>query len=130
MACAKHLPVPAFAWPLQTLLSPLESLIGPMQQCRSFRPGKVDILFADAQPQNDCLVSLGIVFLEIIQQTATLADHHQKAATRGVVFLVGSEVIGELRDAFAQQRDLHFRAASVFGVAAILRNDIGLMLSG
>jgi hypothetical protein len=40
-----------------------------------------------------------------------------------------SKVLGKLADPLAQQRDLHFRAAGVFGVTAVLGDDIGLLLS-
>src|SRR6266404_3904969 len=44
-------------------------------------------LFADAEFLNDVFVRLGIVALEVVKQTTTSADHHEKTATGRVIFL-------------------------------------------
>ena len=41
----------------------------------------------------DGLVPIDIDSLEVIQQPASLSDHHQQTAARAVVFLVCSQVI-------------------------------------
>ena len=87
-------------------------------------------LLADAQLRNYRLVTLGIVLLQVIEQTTTLAHHHQEAAPGGMVFLVCLEVVGQLANALAQDRDLHFRAAGISRVRAIVINNGLLLLSG
>jgi hypothetical protein len=87
-------------------------------------------LLADTQLRNDRLVTLGIVLLQVVKQTATLANHHQEAAPGGMVFLVGFEVVGQLANTLAQDRDLHFRASGVSRVRAVIVNDAFLLLSG
>jgi len=92
-------------------------------------PGSGGGLLADTHLQNHSLVPLGVVLLQIIKQAATLADHHQKTATRSVVLLVRTEVLGQLADALAEKGNLYFGAAGVGGVGLILLDDIGFLLS-
>lgn len=86
-------------------------------------------LLADAQLGDDSLVALGIVLLQIVQQTATLADHHEKTAAGRMVLLVRAEMIVQLADALAKNSDLHFGASRVIRVGGVLRDDVGLLLS-
>jgi len=91
-------------------------------------PGKW--LLADAELSDDTLVALGIVFLEIVQQTTPLADQHEKAAARTVVFLVRLEVLRQLANALAQQRDLNFWTSGIRRVRTVLVNEGLFLLSG
>jgi hypothetical protein len=87
-------------------------------------------LLADAQLRNNRLVSLGIVFLQVVEQTATPAHHHQETAPGGMILLVAFEVVGQLANALAQDRDLHFRASGVSRVRAIGIDYCLFLLSG
>ena len=80
-------------------------------------------LLAQAQLVDDALVPLGIVGFQVIQQATPLADQHEKAAARAVVFLVRFEVFRQLTNALTQQRDLHFGTSGVGGMYAVLVND-------
>src|ERR1700761_2042076 len=82
-------------------------------------------LLADAQLADDVPVAVRIVRLEIIEQAAALAYQHQQAATRSMVFRVGLEMFGQLANALAQDRDLHFRAAGVGVMSAKARDNVG-----
>src|SRR6266487_5918320 len=86
-------------------------------------------LLADTHLLNDSLVPLGIVLLQIVEQAATPAHHHQESATRCMVLLVRAEMFGQLADALAEKGNLDFRAAGVGSVGLILLDDIGLLLS-
>src|SRR6266568_2804125 len=86
-------------------------------------------LLADTHLQNYSLVPLGVVLLQIVEQAATLANHHQKPTTRSVVLLVRTKVLGQLTDALAEKGNLDFRAAGVGGVGLVLLDDIGFLLS-
>ena len=44
----------------------------------------------------DSLVPIDIDSLEVIQQPASLSDHHQQTAARAVVFLVCLEMLGQM----------------------------------
>ena len=87
-------------------------------------------LLADAEFRNDGFVALGIVFLEVVEQATPLADQHEKAAARAVVFQVRFEVVRQLANAFAEQRDLDLRAPGIRRVRAVLVNEGFLLLSG
>jgi len=79
---------------------------------------------------NNRLVTFGIVSLEVVEQAATLADQHEKTAARTVIFLVRFEVIRQLANTLAQQRDLDFGAARISSVGAVLVDQGFLLLSG
>jgi hypothetical protein len=95
---------------------------------RNWKPGYADLL-ADAQLTDNGLVALGIVLLQVVQQTATPADHHKKTAAGRMVLFVRAEMIRKLADALAQNSDLHFGAPSIIRVGGVLRNYVGLLLS-
>src|SRR5579884_1291457 len=86
-------------------------------------------LLADAELADHGFVALGIVFLEVVEQTAPLAHQHEKSAARAVVFLVRLEVLRQLSDAFAEQGDLNFRAPGIARMRAVLVNEGFLLLS-
>ena len=79
---------------------------------------------------NNRLVALGIVFFEVVKQTATFADQHENTAARAMVFLVRFEVVRQMTYAFTQQRDLDFGTARIGGMGAVLVNEGFLLLSG
>ena len=87
-------------------------------------------LFAEAESLNDRLVALGIVFFEVVEQAATLADQREKTAARTVIFQVRFEVVRQLTNPFAQQSDLDFWTARIGGVRSVLINNGFLLLSG
>jgi hypothetical protein len=87
-------------------------------------------LFSEAESLNDRLVALGIVFFEVVEQAATLADQHEKTAARTVIFQVRFEVVRQLTNPFAQQSDLDFWTARIGGVRSVLINNGFLLLSG
>ena len=79
---------------------------------------------------NNRLVALGIVLFEVVEQTATFADQHEKTAARPMVFLVRFEVVRQLTNALAQQSDLNFRAPGIGSMRTVLINDRFFLLSG
>src|SRR5450631_4564890 len=112
-----------------------DSLVGAPFQRRAFcdvRVGRFRAkrLLADTEFRYDRLVALGIVFLEVVEQATALADQHEKSAARAVVFLVRLEVVRQLANTFAEQRDLNFGAPRIRRIPAVLVNDGFLMLSG
>jgi len=87
-------------------------------------------LLADPELADHGLVTLGVVFLQIVQQTTTLADQHEKSAARAVVFLVRLEVLRQLPNPLAQQGDLYFGTPRIARMRAVLVNEGFLLLSG
>jgi len=96
---------------------------------RPNQPGPGGRLLADTHLQNYSLVPLRVVLLQIVEQATTPADHHEKTATRSMVLLVRTEVLGQLADALAEKGNLDFRAACVGGVGLVLLDDIVFLLS-
>src|SRR5580704_18939796 len=99
----------------------------PLRRSGRFRAKQ---LLADAEFGDDGFVALGIVFLEVVEQATALADQHEKAAARAVVFLVRLEVLRQLANALAEQSDLDFRAAGIARMRAVLVDEGFLVLSG
>ena len=59
-------------------------------------------LLAKLQLLGDCLVTICIGRVQVIEQAAALANHDQQAASRTVIFLVALEVFGETINAIGQ----------------------------
>ncbi len=85
-------------------------------------PGDESILFADSQPLDNASIAANVFLLQVVQQSAPLANHLQQAATRMMVFAVGLEVLREVGNALAQNRNLHLRRARVRTVKLIVSN--------
>src|SRR6185312_1195677 len=83
-----------------------------------------------AEAADQRLVALGVLALQIAEQTATVVDHLQETATRVMVFLVRFEVVGQLLDARGQQRDLHLRRTGIGWRAAVILDDLAGLFGG
>lgn len=84
-------------------------------------------LAAQAEAFDQLVVLLNVPALQVVEHAATLRDHLEQAAPRVVVFLVRSEVLGELVDALREQRHLHLRRARVAVVGAVFADDFFLL---
>jgi|SRR5665213_667148 len=73
-------------------------------------------LFAQLQLFGDRLVTAHVGALEVIQQAAALADHHQQPATGAVILLVALQMPGQMVDALREQRNLHVGGTGVLRV--------------
>src|SRR5688572_6659267 len=83
-------------------------------------------LLANAEASNQLGVPIGILALEIIEQTPPLADQLQQSAARMMILCVDLEVLGEVIDPVAENRDLHFRRSGVAVVRPVAADDPGL----
>ena len=81
---------------------------------------------AQFQFLRDHLVTAQIRGLQIIEQAAALADHHEQPATRAVILFVALQMLGQMVDALRQQRDLHVRRTRVLVVRLKLFNRLCL----
>ena len=86
-------------------------------------------LLTDSKFLDNALVAFGIVLLQIIEQAAALAYHHEQTTPGGMVFFVGFEVLRQVADPFAKYGNLDFRAASIRLMRAEAVNDLGLLFS-
>ena len=87
------------------------------------------LLLANAEFLDYVLVALGIVVLQVVEQAASLADHHQETAAGGVILIVCLEMVRQLTDPFAKHRDLNLRTPGIFLVGAVSGNDVLFTLS-
>ena len=81
-------------------------------------------LLADAQLADYVAVAVRVVRLQVIQQATALADEHQETAPRGVILLVGFEMLSQLADTRTQNRNLDFRRAGVGVVSTEAFNQV------
>src|SRR4029079_14631557 len=65
-------------------------------------------LLTDAERLDHGAIAVDVLGLEIVQEATALADQHEQAATRMVILRVHLEVLGEIRNPFRKQSDLHF----------------------
>lgn len=66
--------------------------------------------------------------MEVVEKTATTANHGEKAATGCEVFYGVFEVGGEVIDAFREKSDLHVRRARVLIVKPVSCDDLAFCL--
>ena len=85
----------------QPILSRQTDKIGPTADINGCPIVAGKSLLAQAEFADDAFITLGIVFLEVVQQAATLADQHEKTAARAMVFQVRLEVLRQLTNALA-----------------------------
>ena len=71
------------------------------------------MLVAQFQFLRNRLIAAHIGALQIIEQAAALADHHQQSPTRTVVFFIALQMLRQMVDALRQQRDLHIGGTGV-----------------
>jgi hypothetical protein len=81
---------------------------------------------AQLQFLGDSLVTAQIGLLQVFEQTAALADHHEQPAARAVVLLVALQMFGEMVDALGQQRNLNIGRTRVLAVDLKLVNRLRL----
>ena len=74
-------------------------------------------LAADTQLFDQGLIAALIFPLQIVEEFPARGDQVEQAAARVVVFLVGLEVLGQVRDTLGEDRNLDFRRT---GIAVIL----------
>src|ERR1700716_2907978 len=76
------------------------------------------------------LVTRLVLPLDVIEQRTARRDHFQQAAARMIVLHVALEVVGEVVDAFRQDRDLNLGRAGVAGLVGIGLDDLCFALRG
>src|SRR6266404_5856403 len=83
-----------------------------------------EVLLTDAEALDQRLVALEITPLEVIQQPPPLPHELEKLAPRMMIFRGRLEMLGQVHDAVAEQRDLHLGRARIGVVAAIRLYDV------
>src|SRR5262249_19164702 len=81
-------------------------------------------LLPQSESLDDALVALKVARAQIIEHAPALAHELEQASTGMMVALVRLEVLGQVADPIAQQRDLDLRRSGVRAVPSILRHDL------
>ena len=90
--------------------------------CNEFN--NVRTLFsADIEVSGQFDITFEVLFAEVVQQTASAADHCHQTPAGAVIFLVGSQMLGQVFNPLGEQRDLHFRGAGVAFFSGVLLNN-------
>ncbi len=87
-------------------------------------------LTAQTETANQAMIRFDVAAFQIIEHTSALRDHLEQAAPRMIIFLVGSEMVGQFVDAPREQCDLHLRRSGIALMGAILAQYFFLRLFG
>src|SRR5262245_13083609 len=71
------------------------------------------VLLPDPEPADQLGVPIGVLALQVVQQTPPLADQLEEPASRVMILRMSLEVFREVVDALAEQRNLNFGRAGV-----------------
>jgi hypothetical protein len=91
-------------------------------------PRPVIILFSQAEPADDLLVSRSVFPGEILQQLISPADELEQSTPRGVILFMRVEMSPKVIDAFGDERDLHFGRPGVLLVDLVIFDNILFLL--
>ena len=80
----------------------------------------IDGLVPQAQFLDDLAVAVDIRALHVVQQTATLANHLEKATATVVILLVRAKMLSQVIDTLGEQRNLDAGRAAVGLVRLVL----------
>jgi hypothetical protein len=86
-------------------------------------PGEYQ-LSTQSQLVDQGLVATLIVASKVVEQAPSLAHEHEQPAARVMVLYMDLQMFGELGDALAEERDLHFARPGVAGLALVLAYDL------
>src|SRR5688572_2157406 len=91
------------------------------------RPMKTPyVLLADTEAADQLRIAIGVLALQVIEQTPALPDQLEQAAARVMILRVNLEVFREVVDAVAEKRDLHFRRPCIAVVSSVRADDAAL----
>ena len=85
-------------------------------------------LFSQIQTGNDLSVSFDVLGFDVVQKSASLSDHFQKAAAGMVILRIRLQMRVEVVDTLRQKRDLHFGRPRVAVVSLVLVDDACIFL--
>ena len=78
------------------------------------------MLLAQTKTFDNLAIPIWVAAVQVVQQPAAPVDHHDQPAARSVIFRVGFEMGGEVVDALAQQRNLHFGRTRIPRMRSVL----------
>lgn len=83
------------------------------------------LLFPDTELLDELTILHNVLLHVVLKQALAVTDQAQQRATAREIFLVLTQVGRKLFDPVRVQGDLRFDAARVFGIAGVLRDDLG-----
>src|SRR5579883_3312913 len=112
--------------------APCQHGLGCRVAARSVRAetSRLRRLAAQPEPLDELLVALVVLALQIVEQPPALAHHHQEAAPGMEVAFVRIEVVRQVLDPLAEDRDLDLRRAGIGLRLRILVDERTLALRG
>ncbi len=87
-------------------------------------------LLAQAEAGDQLTIAVDVLALQVVEELATLAHHHQQTTTGVMVLDVSLEVAGQIVDAGGKQSDLHFRRTGITLGTLVVANDLRFLFSG
>src|SRR4030095_15212199 len=91
----------------------------PGDGARGLTPAATRRLLPNTEPLDQLGVAIRIFALQVVQQASPLTDQLQKAAARVMILRVGLEMLGQVIDALAQERDLYLGGSGIGGVCFV-----------
>ncbi len=85
------------------------------------------LLFLELMRLKRLLILFWLVHAQIGQQFAAGSDLAEQSAASGVILLMLLEVLGQEIDLFGKDRNLNLRGTGIFGMCAVLINDLFLL---
>ena len=80
-------------------------------------------LSTQAEFLDDGAVTLDVNLCEIVEHTAATAYQHFHGTARGVILVIGLEVLGEVIDTVGEEGNLSLGAAGILGILTVLCED-------
>ncbi len=71
-------------------------------------------LAAEAEGLDDLLVAGLVGIFKVIQEATAVGDEHEQTTAGGEIFAMGAEVLGQVSDTGAHERDLDIGGTGVF----------------
>jgi hypothetical protein len=98
------------------------------EKARALGPG-IKQLSTKTKTLDQRAVTVDVDLLQVIEKTTTITDHQKQTTTGVVIVLVGLEMLGQIGDTLAQQRDLNLGRSRITLVRRVLRDNFVLLLS-
>ncbi len=70
-------------------------------------------LLTELELLRNSLIAVQVRVVQVIQQTAALANHHQEPSTGAMILLVLLQVLSQVIDPLREQRNLHIRRTCI-----------------
>ena len=90
---------------------------------RKPEPAATSRLLPDTEALDQLGVAIRILAFQVVQQAPPLTDQLEKAAARVMIFRVGLEMLGEVIDALAEERDLYLGGSGIGCVGFVGSDD-------